>query len=50
VEGKEKYHFEVSNRFATLEVLDNEVEIISAWETIRENFKISAKDSLGYMS
>jgi hypothetical protein len=30
-----------------LEDLDNEVEINSAWETIRENIKIAAKKSLG---
>jgi hypothetical protein len=47
-EGKEKYHVEVSNRFAALVDLDAEVEINSAWEMIRENIKISAKDSLGY--
>jgi hypothetical protein len=45
VEGKEQYHVEVSNRFAALEDLDTEVGINSAWETIRENFKISAKES-----
>jgi hypothetical protein len=43
VEAKEKYHVEVSNRFAALEDLDAEAEINSAWETIRENIKISAK-------
>jgi hypothetical protein len=42
VEGMEQFHDEVSNRFAALEDLD------SAWETIRENTKISAKESLGY--
>jgi hypothetical protein len=31
-----------------LEDLDAEVDINSAWETIGENIKISAKDSLGY--
>jgi hypothetical protein len=31
-----------------LEDLDTEVESNSAWETIRENFKISAKENLGY--
>jgi hypothetical protein len=31
-----------------LEDLDAEVEINSAWDTIRENIKISAKESLGY--
>jgi hypothetical protein len=48
VEGKGQYHVEVSNRFAALEDLDAEVEIKSAWEMIRENIKISAKQSLGY--
>jgi hypothetical protein len=48
VEGKEQYHVEVSNRFAALEHLDTSVEINSAWETIRENIKIKAKESLGY--
>jgi hypothetical protein len=31
-----------------LENLDAEMEINSAWETIRENIKISAKERLGY--
>jgi hypothetical protein len=48
VEGKEQFRVEVSNRFAALEDLDAEVEINSAWETIRENIQISAKESLGY--
>jgi hypothetical protein len=43
-EGKENYPIEVSNRFPALEVLDAEVEINSAWETIRENIKISDKE------
>jgi hypothetical protein len=34
--------------FAALEDLDSELEINSAWETIRENIKISCKESLGY--
>jgi hypothetical protein len=48
VEGKEKYRVEVSNRFPALKDLDTEEEINSAWETVRENIKISAKESLGY--
>jgi hypothetical protein len=48
VEGKEQFRVEVANRFAALEDLDTEVEINSAWETIRENIKISAKESQGY--
>jgi hypothetical protein len=31
-----------------LEDFGTEVEINSAWEMIRENIKISAKESLGY--
>jgi hypothetical protein len=31
-----------------LEDLDADVEINSAWETIRENIKLSAKDKQGY--
>jgi hypothetical protein len=34
--------------FAAFEDLDTEVEINSAWETIRENIKISTKENLGY--
>jgi hypothetical protein len=48
VEGKEQYRVKVSNRFAALEDLDDEVNINSALETIREIIKISAKESLGY--
>jgi hypothetical protein len=35
VEGKEQCRVEVSSKFAALEDLDTEVEINSAWETIR---------------
>jgi hypothetical protein len=48
VEGKEQFRVEVSNRFAALEDLDTELDIISAWETIRESVKTSANQSLGY--
>ncbi|PNF32154.1 hypothetical protein B7P43_G00700 [Cryptotermes secundus] len=48
VEGKEQYCVEISNRFVALEKLDTEVDVNKAWETIRENIKISAKESLGY--
>jgi hypothetical protein len=48
VESKEQFRVEVSNRFATLEDLDAEVDINSALETIRENINISDKESLGY--
>jgi hypothetical protein len=42
VEGKEQYRAEISKRFAALENLD----INRAWETIRENIKISANERL----
>jgi hypothetical protein len=48
VEVKEQYRVEISNRFAALEELDTEVDINRAWETIRENITILAKESLGY--
>jgi hypothetical protein len=35
VEGKEQFRVGVSNRFAALEDLEAEVEINSAWETIK---------------
>jgi hypothetical protein len=47
VEGKEQYSVKGTNRLAASEYFDAEVEIKSAWETIRENIKISAKVSLG---
>jgi hypothetical protein len=47
VEGKEQFCVEVSNRFAALEDWDAKVEINSAWETIKENIKFSAKECLG---
>jgi hypothetical protein len=39
---------EISNRFAAVENLDNEGDVNKPWETISENIKISAKESLGY--
>jgi hypothetical protein len=48
VERKEQYCVETSNRFAAFESLDAEVDINGAWESVRENIKISAKESLGY--
>jgi hypothetical protein len=48
VEGNDQFRVEVSNRFATLEDLDAEMEINSAWETIRENIKMLSRESLGY--
>jgi hypothetical protein len=44
----EQYGVEFSNKFAALENLDTEGDVNKAWETIRENIKVSAKESLGY--
>jgi hypothetical protein len=48
VEYKVLYRVEITNRFVASEKLDFEVDIIGAWETVRENIKISAKEILGY--
>jgi hypothetical protein len=48
VESEEQYLVEISNRFAASENLDAEVDINRACKIIRENIKISAKESLGY--
>jgi hypothetical protein len=48
VEDEEQCHVEISNRFTALENLGTEVNINRVWETVRENIKISAKESLGY--
>jgi hypothetical protein len=37
---KEEYQIKISNRFAALENLDDNVDINRAWENIRENIKI----------
>jgi hypothetical protein len=48
VEIEEKYRVQVSNSFVALEDLDTDVHITSPWEAIRENIKITAKESRGY--
>jgi hypothetical protein len=48
VEVKEKYHVEISSRYATLESLDESFDNNNAWESIRENIKTSTKDNIGY--
>jgi hypothetical protein len=37
VKVKEKYHVEISNRFAALESLDESFDINNAWESIRKS-------------
>jgi hypothetical protein len=48
VVGKEQYRVEISNRFTALENFDTKLDVNRAWENIRENIKISVKESLGY--
>jgi hypothetical protein len=49
VKGKEQYHTEISHRFRALGNSYAEVDINRAWETIRENIKISAEESSGLL-
>jgi hypothetical protein len=42
-EGNEKCRVEVSGRFVAFEDSEAQMEINSAWETFRENIKISVK-------
>jgi hypothetical protein len=48
VKGKEQRQDKISKMFAALKKLDDDVDINTDWETIRENIKISSKESLGY--
>jgi hypothetical protein len=41
-EVKEQYQVTIKNKFAALENLDDNGGINRAWETIRENIRISA--------
>jgi hypothetical protein len=46
-EVKEQYQVTIKNKFAALDKLDDNGDINRAWETIRENRRISAKESIG---
>jgi hypothetical protein len=46
-EVKKQYHIEITNRFSALENLSYDEDINRVWESIEENIKTSAKDSLG---
>jgi DNA repair ATPase RecN len=46
-EVKEEYQVTIKNKPAALENFDDNEDINRAWETIRENIKISAKESIG---
>jgi hypothetical protein len=46
-EVEEQYQVTIKNKFAALENLDDNGDISRAWDTIRENIRISAKESIG---
>jgi hypothetical protein len=46
LEVRKQYQIEITNRFAALENLDNDVDINRAWENIKESIHTSARDSL----
>jgi hypothetical protein len=46
-EVKEQYQVTIKKKFAALKNLDDKGYINRAWETIRENIRISAKESIG---
>jgi hypothetical protein len=45
-EVREQYQVTLKNKFAALEILNDNGDINRAWDTIRENIKISAKESI----
>ena len=45
LEVRKKYQTEISNRFAALENLRDSEDISRAWENIKENINISAKEN-----
>jgi hypothetical protein len=47
-EVKEEYQVKITNRFAALKNCDDNVDMNTAWENIREYIKTSAKESLGH--
>ena len=47
LEVRKQYQIEISNTFAALENLSDSEDINRAWEDIKQNIKISAKESLG---
>jgi hypothetical protein len=45
---KNSIRLQSKNKFAALENLDDNGDINTAWGTIRENIRISAKESIGH--
>jgi hypothetical protein len=48
IEVKEMYQVKISSRFVALENLDESRDINSAWKSITDNIKNSAKENLRY--
>jgi len=46
-EVTEEYQIEITIRFAALEKLNDDEDVIRTWENIKENIQTSAKDILG---
>jgi hypothetical protein len=49
LEVRKQYQIEITNRFAALENVNGDEDINRAWESIKENIKTSATESLGSM-
>jgi hypothetical protein len=47
-EVKQKYQVIITEKFAAMENLDDNLDINRAWGNIRENIKILAQENLGY--
>jgi len=47
LEVRKQHEIKISYRFAALENLSDREDINRAWENIRENIRISAKETLG---
>ncbi|KAJ4450411.1 hypothetical protein ANN_01835 [Periplaneta americana] len=50
-ETRQHYQVEISNRFAVLassDEVEEELDVNSMWENIRDNIKIAAEESIGY--
>jgi len=47
LEVREQYQIEITNRFASLENLNDDEDVNRTWENIKEHIKTSAKESLG---
>ena len=44
---RKQYQIEITNSFEALENLNDDEEVNRTWESIKENIKTSAKESLG---